>query len=93
MSVCAVLDIVLKWREYHNDEKCWFWKIRDWILRAFSTIYIYHPTGDDGSEDLRMHISIDVVMFIQLVIFTGIIGAKTSSNSTLLGIVFQGIEL
>ena len=65
----------------------WFWKIRNCILKAFSSIYIYHPTDHGESENIMMHVSIDFLIFVQYLIFTGVIGL-----TNLLGIIW-GIYL
>ena len=65
-----------------------FWKVRDCILNAFASIYLYHPTSDDESEDLRMHMSIDFLIFLEFVVFTGVIASKTDHSGLFLGIVW-----
>ena len=34
-------------------------------MNAFASIYLYHPTSDDESEDLRMHISIGTIKILR----------------------------
>ena len=87
MAISIVLDLWLNWKIYMNKKMFWFWKFRNCILKAFSSIYIYHPTGDGESENIMMHISIDFLIFIQYLIFTGVIGL-----TNLLGVVW-GIYL
>ena len=77
MSICAGLELWLNWKRYTHEKKHWLWKARDGLLKAFSSIYIYHPTEDgESSEDLRMHVSIDALIFVQYVVFTGVIGSN-----------------
>ena len=66
-----------------NAKKLMVFKVRDCLLKAFSSIYVYHPTDDGESEDLRMHISIDLLIFLQYLIFTGSIGV-----TKILGIIW-----
>jgi len=75
MSICAGLELWLNWKRY-TQKKHWLWKARDGLLKAFSSVYIYHPTEDGESEDLRMHVSIDALIFVQYVFFTGVIGSN-----------------
>ena len=70
------------------DKKHGFWKARDCILNAFASIYLYHPTSDDESEDLRMHLVIDCLIFLECVAFTGVIASTTDNSGLLLGIVW-----
>ena len=72
----------------HIEKKHGFWKARDCILNAFASIYLYHPTSDDESEDLRMHLVIDCLIFLEFVAFTGVIASKTDNSGLLLGIVW-----
>ena len=72
----------------HIDKKRGFWKARDCILNAFASIYLYHPTSDDESEDLRMHLAIDSLIFLEFVAFTSVIASKTDNSGLLLGIVW-----
>ena len=87
MAISIVLDLWLNWKIYMNRKMFWFWKFRNCILKAFSSIYIYHPTGDGESENIMMHVSIDFLIFVQYLIFTGVIGL-----TNLLGIIW-GIYL
>ena len=57
-------------------------------MNAFASIYLYHPTSDDESEDLRMHLAIDSLIFLEFVTFTGVIVSKTDNSGLLLGIVW-----
>ena len=57
-------------------------------MNAFASIYLYHPTSDDENEDLRMHISIDSLIFLEFLAFTGVIASKTDDSSLLLGILW-----
>ena len=57
-------------------------------MNAFASIYLYHPTSDDENEDLRMHISIDSLIFLEFLGFTGVIASKTDDSSLLLGILW-----
>ena len=57
-------------------------------MNAFASIYLYHPTSDDESEDLRMHLVIDCLIFLEFVAFTGVIASKTDNSGLLLGIVW-----
>ena len=43
MLFCILLDLWLNYNSYRNDEKHWFWKTRDCLLKALSSIYLYHP--------------------------------------------------
>ena len=70
------------------DKKHGFWKARDCILNAFASIYLYHPTSDDESEDLRMHLAIDSLIFLEFVAFTSVIASKTNNSGLLIGIVW-----
>ena len=72
----------------HIDKKHGFWKARDCILNAFASIYLYHPTSDDESEDLRMHLAIDSIIFLEFVVFTGVIASINNNSGLLLGIVW-----
>lgn len=72
----------------HIDKKHGFWKARDCILNAFASIYLYHPTSNDENEDLRMHLAIDCLIFLEFVAFTGVIVSKTNNSGSLIGIVW-----
>ena len=57
-------------------------------MNAFASIYLYHPTSDDESEDLRMHLAIDSLIFLEFVAFTSVIASKTNNSGLLIGIVW-----
>ena len=57
-------------------------------MNAFASIYLYHPTSDDESEDLRMHLAIDSLIFLEFVAFTGVIASINNNSGLLLGIVW-----
>ena len=47
-------DIWLNWASL--AEKRWFWKGKNFVIRAFSSIYIHFPVTEDSNqkeEDLR----------------------------------------
>ena len=57
-------------------------------MNAFASIYLHHPTSDDEREDLRMHMSIDLLIFLEFVFFTSVIASKTDRSGLFLGIVW-----
>ena len=88
MFICMFLDLWLNSDKYAVENRHCFWKIRDCLLRAFASIYIYHPTSNDETEDLRMHLAIDSLIFLEFVAFTSVIVSKTDKSGLLLGIVW-----
>ena len=88
MFICMLLDLWLNFDKYTGEKRHCFWKIRDCLLKAFSTIYIYHPTDDSENEDIRSHLSIDTLILLETIVFTGIIASKSPHSSLLLGIVW-----
>ena len=88
MCLCMLLDLWLNFDKYTGENRHYFWKIRDCLLKAFSTIYIYHPTDDSENEDIRSHLSIDMLILLETIVFTGVIASKSQHSSLLLGIVW-----
>jgi len=70
MAVCILVDLWLNIEKYTGDNKHWFWKARDCLLKSFSTIYLYHPTDDNENEDIRgVHVVLFSLLAIQLSFF------------------------
>ena len=89
MALTIALDLWLNSYKYRIEKKHWVWKIRDCLLKAFSSIYMYHPLhGNDESEDLRMHVSMDLLIFLEFSSFTGIILWTNHSSNFLLSIIW-----
>ena len=88
MFICMLLDLLLNIDKYTGENRHCFWKIHDCLLKAFSTIYIYHPTDGSENEDIRSHLSIDTLILLETIVFTGIIASKSPHSSLLLGIVW-----
>ena len=88
MCLCMLIDLWLNFNKYTGENRHCFWKIRDCLLKAFSTIYIYHPTDDSENEDIRSHLSIDMLILLETIVFTGVIASKSQHSSLLLGIVW-----
>ena len=88
MCLCMLLDLWLNFDKYTGENRHYFWKIRDCLLKAFSTIYIYHPTDDSENEDIRSHLSIDMLILLETIVFTSVIASKSQHSSLLLGIVW-----
>ena len=88
MCLCMLIDLWLNFNKYTGEKRHYFWKIRDCLLKAFSTIYIYHPTDDSENEDIRSHLSIDMLILLETIVFTGVIASKSQHSSLLLGIVW-----
>ena len=88
MCLCMLLDLWLNFDKYTCENRHCFWKIRDCLLKAFSTIYIYYPTDDSENEDIRSHLSIDMLILLETIFFTGVIASKSQHSSRLLGIVW-----
>ena len=82
MLAIILLDIGFNFKRYKGNN--WFWTLRDCLLKAFSSIYLYHPIEDSEMEDPRMHLSVDVIILIQFVTFTGIIQIKNPNSGWLL---------
>ena len=53
LACVFVLDLHLNWR--NAEEKNAFFKLKGFIIRAFSSMYVYFPVTEDRShkEDLR----------------------------------------
>ena len=88
MCLCMLIDLWLNFNKYTGENRHCFWKIRDCLLKAFSTIYIYHPTDDSENEDIRSHLSIDMLILLETIVFTGVISSKSPNSGLLLGIVW-----
>ena len=70
MAICILVDLWLNIEKYTGDNKHWFWKARDCLLKSFSTIYLYHPTDDNENEDIRdVHVVLFSLLAIQLSFF------------------------
>ena len=93
MSLTILLDLWLNSYKYRNENQHWFWKTRDCFMKAFSSIYMYHPPGDDESEDLRMHASMDLLIFLEFSVFTGLILWTKLNSSFLLSVIWTAYIL
>ena len=55
VMIVFCLDVWLNWASFAAG-KHWFWKGKDFVIRAFSSIYIHFPVTEDSNqkeEDLR----------------------------------------
>ena len=93
MSLTILLDLWLNSYKYRNENQHWFWKTRDCFMKAFSSIYMYHPPGDDESEDLRMHALMDLLIFLEFSVFTGLILSTNLNSSFLLSVIWTAYIL
>ena len=88
MALTISLDLWLNAYKYRAKKPHWFWKIRDCLMKAFSSIYMYHPPSDKESEDLRMHVAMDLLISLEFTSFTGIILWANPNASFLLLIIW-----
>ena len=87
ISWCNISDAF--WLQKNRSQnKHWFWKCRDCLLQAFSSIYLHFPADESESEDLRWHLTIDTLIFLQYVIFSSITGIINESCGHMMGIVW-----